>query len=222
LRLLYFLLTIPLLLIGKVMILFNIFNMKNKLNKCVQVVDIKYAEIPDFFIAYLIAAEDHRSRYHFGIDHIGIIRAFLKWINYNEVQGASTIEQQFVRVVTNDYSNSLVRKFKEQILAVILTEKRNKNSIARAYLAIAYYGYKCEGTEGIFNLIGKELKFASEAQILSIVAKLKYPKPSKNLLKWRNKHGARINYIKWRYKKITNKYKSTIMKTRENLTKKTN
>jgi penicillin-binding protein 1A len=188
---------------------FNIFNMKNKLNKCIKIVDSTYIEIPDIFSIYLIAAEDHRSQYHFGIDHIGIVRAFFKWLAYNEMQGASTIEQQFVRVVTSDYSNSLVRKFKEQLLAIALAKKRNKNNIAKAYLAIAYYGYKCEGTKGIINLIGKELKFASEAQILSIVAKLKYPKPSKNLVKWENKHRARISYIKLRYERIANKYEET-------------
>lgn len=181
------------------------FNIKDKLNKCINVVDIKYSEIPDLFIIYLIAAEDHRSQYHFGIDQIGIIRAFFVWLKKGKVQGASTIEQQFVRVVTGDYQNSLFRKFKEQLLAIELTQKRNKNHIAKAYLAIAYYGYKCEGTIGIINLIGKELEFATELQIISFIAKLKYPKPSKNLIKWENKHNSRINYIKFRYNKITNK-----------------
>ena len=176
--------------------------MRNKLKKCIQVVDIKCSEIPDLFTIYLIAAEDHRSQYHFGIDHIGIVRAFFIWLKKNEVQGASTIEQQFVRVVTGDYRNSLTRKFKEQLLAIALAKRRNKGNIAKAYLAIAYYGYKCEGTKGIINLIDKELKFASETQIISLVARLKYPKPSKDLVKWENKHCARINYIQWRHQKI--------------------
>jgi len=204
LRFLYFIFTIPLIFIGRLFVLFNIFNMKDKLDKCIQIVDTKYIEIPDIFIVYLIAAEDHRSQYHFGVDYVGIIRAFFKWLNYNEVQGASTIEQQFVRVVTSDYTNSLVRKFKEQLLAIVLSNKRSKNNIAKAYIAIAYYGYKYKGIKGIIALIGKELKFASEEQILSIIAKLKYPKPSKNLVKWKNKHSLRINYIKWRYEKMTN------------------
>lgn len=187
------------------MILFNIFNMKNKLNKCVQIVDSKYAEIPDLFVTYLIAAEDHRSQYHFGIDHIGIVRAFYIWLNKNEIQGASTIEQQFVRVVTGDYKKSLVRKFKEQLLAIALVNKRNKSNIAKAYLAIAYYGYKCEGTKGIINIIGKELESASEAQVISVIARLKYPKPSKDLARWKYKHSARLNYIQYRQHKIANK-----------------
>ncbi|WP_423494955.1 transglycosylase domain-containing protein [Malaciobacter marinus] len=179
--------------------------MQNKLNKCTQMVDIKSNEISDMFVEYLISAEDHRSKYHFGIDHIGIARAFFIWLNNNKVQGASTIEQQFVRVVSSDYTNSLFRKFKEQILAVALTKKRNKANIAKAYLAIAYYGYKCEGTKGIKKYIGTELKYISEIQIISIVARLKYPKPLKDSLKWHKKHTNRINYIKFRHKKIANK-----------------
>ncbi len=204
-RFIYYLLTIPLIIIGKIALLLNIFNMENKLNKCIETVDIKCSEIPDLFTIYLIAAEDHRSQYHFGIDQIGIVRAFFIWLNNNKVQGASTIEQQFVRVVTGDYQNSLLRKFKEQLLAIELTKRKKKNDIAKAYLAIAYYGYKCEGTNGIINLIGNKLEFASEVQIISLISKLKYPKPSKNLVKWEQKHNSRINYIKCRYDKIANK-----------------
>lgn len=205
LRFFYYVLTIPYIIIGKLAFTFNIFSIKNKLNQCIQVVDNKFSKIPDLYTMYLIAAEDHRSEYHYGIDQIGVVRAFFVWLKNGKVQGASTIEQQFVRVVTGDYRNSLLRKFKEQLLAIELTKRRNKNHIARAYLAVAYYGYKCEGTNGIINLIGKELEFASEAQIISLIAKLKYPRPSKNLIKWEKKHHLRIGYIKYRYNKIANK-----------------
>jgi len=54
LRLLYYLLTIPYIIIGKLFLLFNIFDMKNKLNKCTQIVDVKSNEISDIFVEYLI------------------------------------------------------------------------------------------------------------------------------------------------------------------------
>ncbi|MDP2894784.1 MAG: hypothetical protein Q8N78_10515, partial [Sulfurimonas sp.] len=61
-RFFYYLLTIPFIAIEKIIFSFNIFDMRNNLKKCIQVVDIKCSEIPDLFTIYLIAAEDHRSQ----------------------------------------------------------------------------------------------------------------------------------------------------------------
>lgn len=180
----------------------NIFNMKNKLNKCIVIANRNCNEIPDIFIEYLICAEDHRSKYHFGVDQIGIVRALIVWLNSNKIEGASTIEQQFVRVATKDYTRSLFRKFKEQLLAVALNGKINKQNIAKAYLSIAYYGYHCEGTRGIKDTIKRKLEYASKNQIISIIARLKYPKPHKNLIKWKKKNIRRINYINCRHQKF--------------------
>ena len=202
-RLFYYLSTIPLAL-GKILVFLNILDMRNKLEKCTRVVDVESGTIPDSYFPYLVAAEDHRSEHHYGIDPIGILRAFYVWFTRKQLQGASTIEQQFVRVVTGDYSYSLVRKFKEQILAIALTKKRRKVDIGRAYLAIAYYGYNCEGVEGIIKLVGKDLSLSSENQIISLVARLKYPEPSGDLSDWKTKHYCRTNYIMYRYKKSTN------------------
>lgn len=185
--------------IGRFIFAFNIFHLKDKLDKCIHMVDIKSSEIPCSFTTYLIAAEDHRSSYHFGIDQIGMVRAFYVRLINNEVQGASTIEQQFVRVVTGDYTHSLFRKFKEQLLAIALSNKRSKNNIATAYLAIAYYGSSCEGTEGVLKLVGEELKSASETQMISLIARLKYPQPTNDLSIWKNKYRCRIRYIRRRH-----------------------
>ena len=164
----YFLWTIPAHYIGSFILIFNFFCFREKLLECIRVVDSKASEIPDFYIDYLISAEDHRSPHHFGIDHIGMLRAVYKKISNNQTQGASTIEQQFVRVVTGDYSQSLVRKLKEQFLAVLLCKKRHKKDIARAYLAIAYYGYNCQGIDGITKLVGPNLECATEKQIIKL------------------------------------------------------
>lgn len=189
------------------------FNFKDKIRKCTQVVDERSNQIPDVFISYLIAAEDHRSLVHYGVDHIGILRALIRGILNGETQGASTIEQQFVRVVTDDYSYSILRKLKEQILAVLLTKKRSKVEIAKAYLAIAYYGHNCDGTKGIESILGQNLQAASEKQIMFIVARLKYPKPSTDVLRWEGKLNRRVAYIKNRHKNVNNKTGQRILRT---------
>ena len=209
----YFLATIPVNLIGKLFLFFDFFQIKDKLDKCINVVDEKHLEIPESFISYLISAEDHRSECHYGIDQVGILRAIFKTLIFTERQGASTIEQQFVRVVTNDYSYTLLRKFKEQLLAVLLSKKRNKINIARAYLAIAYYGYDCEGTEGISAMAGSDLQFASESEVISIMARLKYPKPLETTEKWQKKFTQRVSYIKIKHQKSTNKARQRMLRT---------
>jgi monofunctional glycosyltransferase len=215
LRAIYFIITIPINFIGGFLLFFNVFQLKEKLDKCIQVVDQQHSEIPDFYTYYLVVAEDHRSRFHYGIDQIGIIRALFKRFFSSEIQGASTVEQQFVRVVTEDYSYSLQRKFKEQILAVLLSNKRNKVDIAKAYLAIAYYGHNCEGTFGISNLVGNDLKLASESQVISIMARLKYPKPSVNIEIWEEKSNRRISYITKRCQLSANKSRNRALHTED-------
>jgi monofunctional glycosyltransferase len=184
----YHVATMPLMLVAKLVFFLNIAGMKSKLNKCINTVDFKRSEIPSSFVPYLLAAEDHRSSRHLGVDPIGMLRAFYVRLKKNEIQGASTIEQQFVRVVTNDYEHSLLRKFREQLLAISLTNQRMKNDIARAYLAIAYYGYNIHGTNGINKLVRGELDHANEQEIISIVARLKYPYPADDLKDWEEKH----------------------------------
>lgn len=197
--------TIPLMLVAKLVFLLNIAGMKSKLNKCISTVDLKSSEIPSNFVPYLVAAEDHRSSKHRGIDPIGMLRSLCVRLKKNEIQGASTIEQQFVRVVTNDYERSLTRKFREQLLAISLTSQRMKNEIARAYLAIAYYGYNTHGTNGINKLVKGELNRATEKEMMSIVARLKYPSPANDHKAWEEKHSLRVQYIKRRHTNAANK-----------------
>ncbi|MGA4321888.1 transglycosylase domain-containing protein [Ectopseudomonas hydrolytica] len=210
---LYFLWTIPTHFIGVVFITFNLLGFREKLRKCISAVDSNARGIPDLYVDYLVSAEDHRSRYHQGIDHIGMLRALYKKISGNNIQGASTIEQQFVRVVTEDYSQTITRKLREQFLSVLLSKKRSKQDIAKAYLAVAYYGYNYQGLEGITKLVGSNLELASEMQIISLVARLKYPEPKNDSAKWEEKIRNRVIYIQKRHENATNKSRQRMLRT---------
>lgn len=199
LRIFYFFATVPVYLVGRIFLSLDVLSIRCKLERCIKVVDRKHAEIPSFYVSYLVSAEDHRSSFHFGIDQAGIARAILKTLICSEMQGASTIEQQFVRVVTGDYRYTLKRKCIEQLLAVLISKERSKTEISRAYLAIAYYGHKCEGASGISNLIGSGLKMVSEDQIISVMARLKYPEPSTFNEEWEKRLSQRVSYIKNRH-----------------------
>ncbi len=152
-------------------------------------------KIPNSLVQFLIVAEDRRNPYHFGIDPVGILRAV--WVNLTKarLEGASAIEQQFVRVATARYEKSMRRKLKEQLLAIGLCRTRSKIQIATAYLCIAHYGYRLAGLRGLHSICGKPLEDCSDRLLREAVARLKYPEPSIVSLSWKRKIELRSCYI---------------------------
>ncbi len=207
-KIFYFLLTLPWLLLSEIFVLLDIFCLSKKLNKCITIVDARNSEVPSNFIPYLVAAEDHRSNHHYGVDPIAILRALYFTLIKRRIQGASTIEQQFVRVVTSEYEISFRRKLIEQLLAIALTNRRRKAQIARAYLAIAYYGRNFEGSSGASRIISKSLDQATITDIISIVARLKYPEPVSFSSSRQVKLFNRINYIGHRTNSLSKESKN--------------
>ncbi len=129
----------------------------------------------------LISGEDHRFRYHFGFDIIAILRAIKKRVFNNKIEGASTIEQQLVRILLNDFQKTFKRKLKEILLATTLCEIVPRKHIPGLYLQVAYYGTGMSGIEQVY----KKLKISNPKIIpteicAEIVARIKYPEPQKN------------------------------------------
>jgi penicillin-binding protein 1A len=65
--------------------------------------NLVFCQISDhekLLIAHLISGEDHRFYNHIGFDPIAILRAIYKRIDAGKIEGASTIEQQYVRTCT--------------------------------------------------------------------------------------------------------------------------
>lgn len=125
-------------------------------------------------IGVLIIAEDHRYFWHQGIDFIGILRAIIRNF-FGQLEGASTIEQQLVRVITGRYEISFLRKIKEILLASTLFGIFEKDEIAMIYLERGYYGEGVMGANGLIDF--SELNnFSSQKHYCAwIVAHLKYP-----------------------------------------------
>lgn len=73
---------------------------KPRLRTYVQRSTLELTQVPHSFVTALIAGEDHRFIAHRGIDPIAMGGAFYRLIAHRKIGGASTIEQQFVRVVT--------------------------------------------------------------------------------------------------------------------------
>ncbi|WP_280552556.1 biosynthetic peptidoglycan transglycosylase [Halomonas sp. 25-S5] len=169
--------------------------MREDLDSCLSVVENSEI-IPGVIIEALVIAEDHRSNFHPGVDPIAIGRMFLARIKKNQPRGgASTIEQQFARVVTGRYERTMFRKFREQMLAIMISRRASKASIASAYLAIAFYGTEFVGISGLRAHFGEDLKNVSFQQALQVVVYLKYPRPRIPTEEWNNKISRRTGVI---------------------------
>lgn len=131
----------------------------------------------DIAVQALIAGEDRRFYLHFGVDTRGLLRAVSVYLARHEIQGASTVTQQLVRVITHDYRRSIGRKLKELCLAAAVDSKISKREQAELYLSIAYFGWRMNG----FREARRRLKLEgqlTQSQAAELVARLRYPEPA--------------------------------------------
>ncbi len=134
---------------------------------------VPHDALPDTLRNATIAIEDERFYNHIGIDVIGILRALR--VNYQEggaVQGASTITQQVARNALLTREKTLVRKFKEAVLAIKIERTYSKNEILDLYLNLVPYGSNTYGAEvasqTYFGKRAKDLSLDEAAMIASI------------------------------------------------------
>jgi len=125
----------------------------------------------------IIAVEDKRFYHNSGIDFRGIARAVLADVTGGgALQGASTIEQQFVKVALAEQGNrTILEKLREAALAYNLDHRWSKAKILRQYLNAIYFGNGAYGIESAARVyFGSQLGFldsgASSQSDASIVA----------------------------------------------------
>lgn len=106
-------------------------------------------QIPEIVKDAVISIEDKRFRSNSGIDIRGIARAFIQdIIHQGTVQGASTIEQQFVKNALQAQAHrTIFEKLREVGLAYQLAHKWSKERILTAYLNTIYFGNGAYGIE---------------------------------------------------------------------------
>lgn len=107
------------------------------------------SEIPPIVKEAVISIEDKRFQTNSGIDIRGIARAFVQDVLHKgSVQGASTIEQQFIKNALQAQSHrTIFEKLREAALAYQLSHKWSKEKIITAYLNTIYFGNGAYGIE---------------------------------------------------------------------------
>lgn len=108
------------------------------------------SQIPPIVKEAVISIEDKRFYSNSGIDIRGIARAFVEDLRRGgNVQGASTIEQQFIKNALQAQSHrTIFEKLREAALAYQLSHKWSKERILTAYLNTIYFGNGAYGIEG--------------------------------------------------------------------------
>lgn len=132
------------------------------------------------FSSYLpdavIASEDSRFYWHFGVDPIGVTRAVVINLTSSELrQGASTLTQQLARSLFPEVGrqNTAGRKIREMLVALKLETFYSKDFILktylnRVYLGIGSYGFE-DAAQFYFEKSAADLDLSEAATLVAIL-----------------------------------------------------
>jgi penicillin-binding protein 1A len=150
------------------------------------------AKLPAYVPAALIAIEDRRFNDHFGVDPVGILRAFVTNAQAGGVrQGGSTITQQLAKTSFLSAERSIRRKLQEIIIALYLEARLSKDEILQNYLSSVYFG---DGAYGIraaartyFAKAPEQLNLGEAAMLAGLVQAPSRLAPSRHLQRARDR-----------------------------------
>ncbi|MFK7901350.1 MAG: transglycosylase domain-containing protein [Nitratireductor sp.] len=142
-------------------------------------------EMSPYLPMAVIAIEDRRFKYHFGVDPIGLARAMVTNVAKGRfVQGGSTLTQQLAKNLFLEPKRTLSRKAQEAILAFWLESKFSKDEIIELYLNRVYFGSGAYGVDAASRrYFGKSARDVNLAEAALLAGLLKAPSklsPAKN------------------------------------------
>ena len=105
-------------------------------------------EIPDYVESAVLAAEDRDFWTNSGFSFTGFVRAALgKVTGDDSAGGGSTITQQYVKNTLVGNEVSYVRKARELVYSIKMTNQWSKEDILNAYLNTVYFGRNAYGLQ---------------------------------------------------------------------------
>lgn len=137
----------------------------------------KLSDFSPYLPKALVASEDSRYYWHFGVDPYGILRAVVKNFQGGGIrEGASTITQQVARSLFPEYvgrDNTAGRKIREAVVALKLETFYSKDEILKTYLNKIYLGIEAYGFEDAaqfyFDKSAKDLNLSEAATLVAIL-----------------------------------------------------
>jgi len=142
---------------------------------------IQLEQIPESLLDTLLLVEDRDFYFHSGISPLGILRALYTNIKAGRtVQGGSTLTQQLVKNMFLTREKTLIRKFNEAIMSLILEFRYSKDQLLEAYVNEVYLGqHYANGIYG-FGLaarfyFGVDIDQLTAAQMATLIGQIKGP-----------------------------------------------
>ena len=130
-------------------------------------------EMPEDLQNAVVAAENRTFWSDQGIDPKGILRAAFSNASGNSTQGASTITQQYVKILYLSQERSYTRKVKEAILSLKVQRTQSKKQILEGYLNTIYFGRGAYGvqaaSQAFFAKDAKDLTLKESAVLASVL-----------------------------------------------------
>jgi len=157
-------------------------------------------EVSPHLINAIIATEDRRFYWHFGVDVQGTLRALYVNLKAGEtVQGGSSITQQVAKLVFFDNTRTLERKLKEIPAALALEMKFSKDEILSIYLNRAYLGAGATGFEAAAErYFGKSAADVTPAEAAMLAGLLRAPSrfaPTSDLARAQDRAGIIVGLM---------------------------
>jgi membrane peptidoglycan carboxypeptidase len=120
-----------------------------------------------------VAAENRTFWTDKGISIRGMVRAAWKIARGQDVQGGSTITQQYIKILYLNSERTMKRKFRELFLAYKINKKMSKEDILAGYLNTIYFGHGAYGVQAAsqeyFDIDAKRLSVPQAAFLATVV-----------------------------------------------------
>lgn len=134
---------------------------------------VELEDVSQYIIDCIISIEDKKFYKHKGIDILRIGGALTANIKANEItQGASTITQQYARMLYLNQEQIMKRKIEEALIAMNLETRYSKEEILEGYLNMLYFDHGITGIKDAckfyFNKLPSEVTLAEAAILASI------------------------------------------------------
>ncbi|HEX7264547.1 MAG TPA: transglycosylase domain-containing protein [Candidatus Dormibacteraeota bacterium] len=135
----------------------------------------------------LIAIEDRNFYSEPGVDPGGVVRAaIVDWHAHGNVEGASTITQQLVKLRLVGPEPTLDRKIREALLSFEVERTYTKNQILEMYVNSAFFGNSAWGGEAAAKIyFHKDTKDLDLAQASMLAGLVRGPTVYNPLLDWK-------------------------------------
>lgn len=179
--------------------------------------DVSLDEVSPDFLASIIAVEDHRFYSHRGFDYVGILRAIKNnIIAMSTKEGASTLSQQYARLLYLNNERTWSRKIKEAFLTIRLESHYSKDEILKGYINTVYFGHGIYGIKNAshyyFNKEPIDLNLNEASMLAGVINGPVYYSPYNDLKRAKERQEKVLNELV-EIKYIDNKTKEETLNT---------